>query len=455
MSANFENDQPIRSRDDLVGALAAGEKPKSEWRIGTEHEKFGFRLADHGPLPYEGDGPSVRRMLEGMTRFGWEIQSEDGKPVALKRPGGGSISLEPGGQFELSGAPLETLHQTCAEVNRHLREVKAVADEIGAGFLGIGFSPKWSLEETPMMPKARYQIMRDYMPKVGSLGRQMMFRSATVQVNLDFASEADMAKKMRVSLSLQPIATALFANSPFADGVPNGFLSYRSHIWTDTDAARTGTLPFAFEEGFGYERYVDWALDAPMYLVMREGRPVDLSGESFRAFLDGKLDKLPGERPTSGDWETHLSTLFPEVRLKTFLEMRGADSGPWSRLCALPAFWVGILYESDALAAAWDLVKDWTAEERETMRAEAPKTALKTPFRGGTLQDVALICLETAREGLRARARLNSHGENEALFLDDLDAIAGSGSTPAEQLLEAYFNEWGEDVDPVFERLAY
>ncbi|MCC5980611.1 MAG: glutamate--cysteine ligase, partial [Oceanicaulis sp.] len=315
---------PIESKDQLIAHLASGEKPRESWRIGTEHEKFGFTLEGHRPLPYEGDGPGVRKMLEGLTRFGWAVIEENGKPVALKR-NGASITLEPGGQFELSGAPLETLHQTCAEVNGHLKEVREVADEIGAGFLGLGFSPKWSLEETPMMPKDRYNIMKAYMPKVGGLGHQMMFRSCTVQTNLDFSSEADMRAKFRASMALQPVATALFANSPFADGRPNGFVSYRAHVWTDVDPDRTGILQFVFDEGFSYEHYVDWALDAPMYFVKREGRFLDASGQSFREFLKGRLPALPGELPVMGDWEDHLSTLFPEVRLKTFLEQRGAD----------------------------------------------------------------------------------------------------------------------------------
>jgi glutamate--cysteine ligase len=342
---------PIESKAQLIGHIASGEKPKDQWRIGTEHEKFGFALKDHSPLPYEGDGPAVRKLLEGLTRFGWQTIEENGKPVALKREGG-SITLEPGGQFELSGAPLETLHETCREVNTHLREVREVADEVGAGFLGLGFSPKWSLEETPMMPKDRYNIMKAYMPKVGTLGHQMMFRSCTVQTNLDFASEADMVKKLRVSLALQPIATALFANSPFADGKPNGYLSYRAHVWTDTDNNRTGMLHFAFDEGFGYEQYVDWALDAPMYFVKRNSVFQDATGLSFRDFLKGELPLMPGELPVLSDWEDHLSTLFPEVRLKTFLEQRGADGGPWNRLCALPAFWVGLLYDQTALDAS-------------------------------------------------------------------------------------------------------
>ncbi|MEA1943053.1 MAG: glutamate--cysteine ligase [Pseudomonadota bacterium] len=446
---------PVESLDQLTAYFAAGCKTEGEFRIGTEHEKFGFALADHTPLPYDnGDGPNVRKMLEGLVAFGWTPVEEDGIVVALKR-NGASITLEPGGQFELSGAPLETIHETCAEVNGHLREVREVADRIGAGFLGLGFSPKWSLEDTPMMPKARYKLMKAYMPKVGTLGHQMMFRSCTVQTNLDFASEADMAKKFRVSLALQPLATALFANSPFKDGGLNGFLSYRAHVWTDTDNHRTGMLPFVFDEGFGFEQYRDWALDVPMYFVKRNNEYLDATGQSFRDFLDGKLPALPGERPVLSDWEDHLSTLFPEVRLKTFLEMRGADSGPWNTLCALPAFWVGLLYDTTALDAAWDLVKDWTEEEREALRRGAAKTGLKTPFRDRTLQDIAREVLAIGREGLNARKRLNGHGENEALFLDDLDEIAESGRTRAESLIARFNGEWGGSIEPVFTECAY
>lgn len=444
----------IENKAQLIDHIAAGEKPADQWRLGTEHEKFGFTQHGHRPLPYESEGASVRKMLEGLTRFGWQPIEENDKPVALKREGG-SITLEPGGQFELSGAPLDNVHETCREVNQHLREVREVADEIGAGFLGLGFSPKWSLDETPMMPKDRYQIMKAYMPKVGGLGHQMMFRSCTVQTNLDFSSEADMVKKLRVSLALQPVATALFANSPFKDGGLNGFLSYRAHVWTDTDPDRTGDLPFAFEDGFGYEQYVDWALDAPMYFVKRNGVFLDASGQDFRAFLKGELPALPGEIPTISDWEDHLSTLFPEVRLKTFIEQRGADGGPWNRLCALPAFWAGLLYDQSALDAAWDYVKDWTQDERAALRTGAAKHALKTPFRDRTLQDVAKDVLAIARSGLKARARLNAHGEHEALFLDDLDEIAKSGVSPAERLIERFNRDWGGSVEPVFVEAAY
>jgi glutamate--cysteine ligase len=445
---------PIETLDQLAGHLASGSKPRDQFRIGTEHEKFGFALTTHGPLPYDGDGPTVKKMLEGLVRFGWQSVSEDGFVVALKR-NGASITLEPGGQFELSGAPLINVHETCCEVNRHLKEVREVADEIGAGFLGLGFSPKWSLEDTPMMPKARYGLMKDYMPKVGTLGRQMMFRSCTVQTNLDFSSEADMAKKFRVSLALQSVATALFANSPFGDGGLNGYKSYRSHVWTDTDNDRTGMLPFVFEPGFGFEHYVNWALDAPMYFVKRGGHYLDATGLSFRDFLDGKLSILPGEKPVMSDWEDHLSTMFPEVRLKTFLEMRGADSGPWNSLCALPAFWVGLFYDQAALDAADDLIRDWTTEERETLRRGAAKTGLQTPFRSGSMQDLAKEVLAISRSGLKARAQLNSHGEHEGHFLDDLDAIAASGVTRADALARRFKTEWNRSIEPVFIECAY
>lgn len=445
---------PIENLDQLTAYFAAGEKPETAFRIGTEHEKFGFALGDHTPLPFRSEGPGVEKMLSGLERFGWQPVREGGELIALKRDGA-SITLEPGGQFELSGAPLETIHQTCAEVNSHLREVREVADEIGAGFLGLGFSPKWSLEETPMMPKARYGLMKAYMPKVGTMGHQMMFRSCTVQTNLDFSTEADMAKKFRVSLALQPLATALFANSPFKDGGLHGFLSYRAHVWTDTDNNRTGMLPFVFDEGFGYEQYRDWALDVPMYFVKRRGEYLDATGKSFRDFLDGKLDVVPGEKPVLSDWEDHLSTVFPEVRLKTFLEMRGADSGPWNTLCALPAFWVGLLYDNTALDAAWDLVKDWTEAERDALRIGAAKTGLHTPFRNGTLQDIARETLAIARSGLRARARQNGHGESETLFLDDLDEIVRTGRTRAEGLIDRFKGEWGGSIEPVFTECAY
>ncbi len=444
----------IESKDELIARIESGCKPKTDWRIGTEHEKFGFLKDGLRPLEYEG-GSSVRAMLEGLRdRFGWAPIEEKGVLIGLKKDGA-SVSLEPGGQFELSGAPLEHIHQTCAEVGDHLREVRAIADEIGVAFLGLGFSPTWSLKETPMMPKGRYRIMRDYMEKVGRLGHQMMFRSCTVQTNLDFSSEADMVKKMRVSLALQPVATALFANSPFAEGRTNGFQSYRAHVWTDTDPDRTGMLPFAFDDGFGFEQYVDYALDVPMYFARREGRYVDCSGKSFRDFMAGKLDVLPGARPAIDDWDDHLSTLFPEVRLKQFLEMRGADSGPWAQICALPAFWVGILYDDACLDAAWDLVKDYSAAERESMRRNASVQGLASPIRDLTLQDLAKESLKIAREGLKRRAKLNFSGDDETGFLSDLDEVAESGMNSAQLMLKKYHGEWGRDLSHAFKEYAY
>jgi len=447
------NETPITERAQLVDFLGGGTRPIDQWRIGTEHEKFGFRLDDLRPPTWEGP-QGIGALLEGMTRFGWERVTEHGKLIALSRDNA-SVSLEPAGQLELSGAPLPTIHDTCCEVTCHLKEVKAVADELGLGFLGMGFQPKWRRDEMPWMPKGRYAIMRRYMPLVGSLGLDMMTRTCTVQVNLDIASEADMVKKFRVALALQPVATALFADSPFTEGKPNGFQSYRSHIWTDTDAGRTGMLDFVFEDGFGFERYVDYLLDVPMYFSYRNGEYIDLAGKSFRDFLAGKLPELPGVLPTLKDWADHMTTAFPEVRLKRYLEMRGADGGPWNRLCALPAFWVGLLYDSTALDAAWDLVKDFTRAERHALRDGVPKYALKLPFRSGNVRNLAVEALRIAAAGLRRRARLNSNGADESIYLDPLIEIVDADQTPAERKLELFHGPWNGNVDPVFREFAY
>ncbi|MFT4248169.1 MAG: glutamate--cysteine ligase [Pseudomonas sp.] len=446
-------DTPITDHRQLVEVLASGEKPASQWRIGTEHEKFGFRLDDLAPPPFDGER-GIEALLDGLVRYGWTPQQEDGRTIALLRDSA-SVTLEPAGQLELSGAPLEDIHQTWAETAGHLREVGEVADALQLGFLGIGFQPKWTRAQMPWMPKGRYRIMRDYMPKVGSLGLDMMTRTCTVQVNLDYASEADMVRKFRVSLALQPVATALFADSPFTEGRPNGYLSYRSHIWTDTDADRTGMLDFVFEDGFGYERYVDYLLDVPMYFSYRDGSYVDASGQSFRDFLRGALPALPGALPTLRDWSDHMTTAFPEVRLKKYLEMRGADAGPLSRLCALPAFWVGLLYDDAALDAAWDLVKDFSLAERHALRDGVPRQGLKLPFRNATVRELALQAVRIAREGLRRRARRNADGQDETGFLDVLQEIADSGLTPAERKLALFEGRWSGSVDPVFAEFAY
>jgi glutamate--cysteine ligase len=446
--------EPITSRRQLVEHLEQGCKPRTAWRIGTEHEKFGFTREDLRPLPYEGSR-GIRALLEGLAaRFGWQPVLENGNPIALTKEGC-NISLEPGGQFELSGAPLETLHQTCCEVHTHLDELKKIAEPLSIGMLGMGFQPKWRRDEIPWMPKGRYKIMREYMPKKGGLGLDMMLRTCTVQVNLDFASEPDMVRKFQVSLALQPIATALFANSPFVEGRPVGYLSYRSHIWTDTDPDRSGILPFVFEPGMGFERYVDYALDVPMYFVYRDGRYLDASGQSFKDFLAGRLPALPGERPALSDWADHLTTLFPEVRLKRYLEMRGADAGSWRSLCALPALWVGLLYDDTALDAAAELVRGWTPEDHRYLRAEVPRTALGTPFRGRLVRDVAREVVAIAKAGLAARARIDWDGQNETRYLNRLEQIAADGRTPAEEKLERFHEAWGGKVDPVFKEYAY
>ncbi len=449
---------PIETKDELVAYLEAGNKPPADWRIGTEHEKFGFHTADLSPVPYDGPSGIGALLGEMAKRFRWEPVYEGANIIALKDPHcdlGGSISLEPGGQFELSGAPLLTLHDTCQEVSAHLAQVREAGGALGIGMLGLGFSPKWTRDQTPRMPKGRYDIMAGYMPKVGQHGLDMMLRSCTVQVNLDFSDEADMVKKLRVSLALQPVATALFANSPFTEGKPNGYLSYRGEIWRDTDKARTGLLPFAFEDGMGFERYVDYALDVPMYFIYRHGRYFDVAGASFRDFMAGRLPQLPGERPLISDWSDHLTTLFPDVRLKRFLEMRGADAGPWHRLCALPALWTGLLYDAPSLDAAWELVRDWTAEEREAVRDAVPRLALKAPFRGGTLHPIARKMVRIAKQGLKARRRPSIDNPDESAFLDDIEAVAESGFTPAETLLRRYEQEWHGNIDRIFTEEAY
>ena len=448
----------IESRDQLIGEFERGCKPASEWRIGTEHEKFGFNTNDLTPLAYEGEH-GVHALLEEMAnRHNYRRIMEGDNIIALTEEGetlGSSITLEPGGQFELSGAPLKTVHQTCEETGRHLEQVRQIAEDWGIGFLGLGFSPKWTLAETPRVPKLRYELMRSYMPRMGDHGLDMMHRTCTIQVNLDFASEADMVKKLRVSLALQPVATAIFSNSPFTEGKPNGYLSFRSEMWRDTDPDRTGMLPFVFEDGMSFDRYVDFALQVPMYFVYRGGDYIDVAGASFGDFLEGKLEALPGEKPNEADWIDHVSTIFPEVRMKQFLEMRGVDGGPWNGICALPAFWVGLLYDSTALDAAWDLVKDWSDEERRGLRKAVPRQALDAPFRNGKVLDIARECVSIARAGLVSRGQKDSCGNDETQFLQTVEDIVASGRTPAQRLLSFYENEWDGDIDKLFESEAF
>ncbi|MEW6454688.1 MAG: glutamate--cysteine ligase [Pseudomonadota bacterium] len=445
---------PIHSRDELVAWLAAGCKPKEKFRVGTEHEKFAFTVNGHKPVPYAGPR-GIRALLDGMQgMLGWEPIMEGENIIGLADvTGGGAISLEPGGQFELSGAPLETIHQTCNELMAHLAQVREVAKPLGIGFLGMGMTPSWSRADMPTMPKGRYKIMTAYMPKVGKYGLDMMYRTCTVQSNHDFSSEADMVRKMRVALALQPVGTALFANSPFTEGKPNGFLSFRSEIWRDTDNQRAGMLPFVFESGMGFERYVDYALDVPMYFIKRGDSYIDVSGKSFRDHFEGKL--IPGERATISDWANHISTIFPEVRLKRYIEMRGSDGGPWRRLPSLPAFWIGLIYDDANLDACWEIVKGWTAEERQKLRDDVPRLGFQAEIRGRKLLAITKDVLALSEKGLQRRNKLDANGRDETRYLRPLQEIAARGITPAEELLTKFQTSWKESVDPIYDEYAY
>jgi len=447
---------PIEHHDQLAQYLADGCKPKSDWRIGTEHEKFGYCKDSLKPLPFEGER-SIVAVLEGLRdRHGWTEVREGGHLIGLEKDGA-NVSLEPGGQLELSGAPVETIHETCDEVNTHLREVKDIADDVGVGFIGLGAAPIWMHEDMPLMPKGRYKLMDAYMGKVGTMGRVMMRRTCTVQVNLDFSSETDMVQKMRVAIAMQPIATALFANSPFFEGKINGHKSWRSRVWRDLDAARTGMIPFVFDEDFGFERWVHYALDVPMYFVYRDGKYIDALGMSFRDFLKGKLPALPGEMPTLSDWADHLTTAFPEARVKKFIEMRGADGGPWRRLCALPAFWVGLMYDQSSLDAAWDMVKGWDAETREALRVDASVHGLQAEVNGLKMHDLAREAVAISQAGLKARARTGAGGmvPDETHFLNALHESIETGKTPADELLDDYRDKWNGDLTQIFADYSY
>jgi glutamate--cysteine ligase len=457
MARDTTDFSPIEGMDELVGYLSAGCKPREKWRIGTEHEKFPFYVDGNSPVPYGGER-GIRAILEGMQdKLGWDPIIDAGRIIGLVEPTGqGAISLEPGGQFELSGAPLETIHQTCREGNAHLAQVREIAEPLGIRFLGLGGSPKWTLAETPKMPKSRYEIMTRYMPKVGTKGLDMMYRTCTIQVNLDFESEKDMRRKMQVSLKLQPLSTALFANSPFTDGKPNGLQSWRGDIWRDTDNQRSGMLEFCFSPRFGFADYVEWALDVPMYFVIRDGDYHDMTHVTFRQFMAGAVRReIPDGMPTMGDWANHLSTLFPDVRLKRFLEMRGADGGPWRRICALPAFWVGLLYDAEALDAVEALTSSWTYEETLAMRDAVPDAGIAAPFRNTTLRELAREVIAISRLGLKNRAKLNRDGYDETSFLSTLDEVVSRGTTSAQEMLSAYHTRWGGSIEPVFLEHAY
>ncbi len=447
---------PIERHEQMAEYLESGCKPKQDWRIGTEHEKFGYCKDTLRPLPFSGER-SIEAVLSGLRdRFGWAEVREAGQLIGLEKDGA-NVSLEPGGALELSGAPVESIHQTCDEVNTHLREVKEISDEIGVGFIGLGAAPTWSHEEMPLMPKGRYKLMDAYMGQVGTSGRSMMRRTCTVQVNIDFGSEADMVQKLRVALALQPVATALFANSPFFENKVNDHKSWRARVWRHMDDARTGMLPFVFDEGFGFEAWVEYALDVPMYFVYRDGNYINALGQSFRDFLKGDLPALPGETPTLSDWADHLTTCFPEARIKKFLEMRGADGGPWRRLCALPAFWVGLCYDQSSLDAAWDLVKGWDAETREELRIQASRDGLQAQVGKINMHDLAKEVVAISEAGLKARAMPGAGGmvPDETHFLNALKDSLETGKTPADELLDRYHGDWNGDISRIFADYSY
>ncbi|MBU1188858.1 MAG: glutamate--cysteine ligase [Gammaproteobacteria bacterium] len=452
--ANHSHSPVITDKQQLIDSLSRGCKPVADWRIGTEHEKFGYYTDTLRPLQYEGERGIASILAALRDHFDWTAVEENGNIIALRKDGC-SITLEPGGQLELSGKPVHNLHQTCSEAQQHLAELKTVSDPLGVRFIGLGFQPKWQRDDIPWMPKERYVIMRQHMPRVGSLGLDMMKRTCTIQVNLDFSSEADMVKKFRTSLALQPLATALFANSPFVEGKPSGYLSYRSHIWTDTDPQRCGQLDFVFADGMGFERYVDYMLDVPMYFVYRNGHHIDAAGQSFRDFLRGQLPAVPGELPTLQDWEDHLTTAFPEVRLKQFLEMRGADGGPWNRICALPAFWTGLLYHQPSLDAAWDLVSHWDSAARADFLEDVSRHGLQAKVDGRPLQELAREVFALAEEGLRARNCRNAEGHDESVYLQSLQQVVVTGRSPAQEKLDLFGREWGGNIDPIFNQFAY
>ncbi len=435
---------PIERDAQLAELVESGCKPKADWRLGTEHEKFGWLTDSRRPLPYDG-ARSITALFDGLqANFGWAPVSEGGNVIGMTR-NGANISLEPGGQFELSGAAVATLHEQDAELHNHLDEVRSIADPLGIRFMGIGAAPEWRSDDMPVMPKGRYRLMTDYMGRVGTHGTQMMYRTCTVQVNLDYASEADMVKKLRVALALQPVATALFASSPFFDGTLNGHKSWRSRIWRGLDNSRTGMLPFAFDEGFGFQAYVDWVLDVPMYFVYRDGKYINALGQSFRDFLKGELPALPGEKPTLSDWADHMTTVFPEARVKKYIEMRGADCGDAAHISALPAFWVGLMYDQTALDAAWDLVKGFDVDTREGLRVDASVRGLQAEVDGVRMMDLARASVALSQAGLAGR------GLGEERYLAPLVQSLDTGKTQADRWLDLYHGAWGGDLTPIYE----
>ena len=451
------NIDKIQDKEQLVSWFRSGFKEKSKWMVGTEHEKFAYTFSKkkkrYIPLSYFGEN-GINAFLIELCKFGWLPVYENGNIIELKKEAQ-SITLEPGGQIELSGAPLKDLHSTCKETNEHLKLVKEVGKKLDILLVGLGARPNEFLKDVPLMPKARYDIMRNYMPSKGSRGLEMMHSTCTVQANLDFESEQDMKKKTSLAVKLQPIVTTLFANSPFYEGTFNGFQSLRKHIWTDTDPDRCGILKIALEDDFNFSSYVDFALSVPMYFVIREKKYIDCSGKSFLDFLNGKLDILPGEKPTFEDWENHISTIFTEVRLKKFIEVRGADAGNWRRTCALPAFWVGLLYGESSINSAEKICCDWTVEEIEKLSLDVAKKGLDAEIKKEKVLNIANELLKIARGSLVEREVLDSQGNNESGYLNVLEEIILRKSSPAKELMEKFSNKYNSNFEELMKDIAY
>ena len=428
----------------LVKIFSEGCKEKIKWKIGTEHEKFGFKKKSLEPINFQ----DIQQIfLKLSNKYNWEKVFEDSNLIALKK-NNASITLEPGGQIELSGAPMKNLFETCKEVNQHQSELDDICKSMEIDFLGMGLLPKWKLNKIKLMPKKRYKIMSEYMPQVGSKGLDMMFRTATIQANYDFSSESDMVKKMRVSQSLQPIIIALYANSPFVDGKITNYKSFRSFIWTKTDKKRCGILPFIYDNSFSFERYVDYLLDIPMYFIIRDNEYINMTKYTFRNFLEKKV--LKKIEPNLEDWKIHLTTVFPEVRLKTFIELRGADGGPWSRVCALPAFWTGILYDKKNLNEIWTKISHWDYSGIVNFYENVRRDGLNTFTPDGEkLSDFTKTILNQSGEGL-VRRNIKTDRGNESIFLEPLKKILESGKSPAEMWKKLFFSEWKNDIDMLY-----
>jgi len=445
----------VINKNELIGYFFDGVKSKNNLKIGVEHEKFILNKESLKPISYyENNG--IKNILEKLTTLGWEPLYDDNKNtiIAVKK-GKQAITLEPGGQIELSGAPLDNIHETCEETTNHLKELKKLGNEFNFILLGIGVEPNLKLDDFPWMPKQRYKIMRKYMEQVGTLGHHMMKRTCTNQVNIDYSSEEDMINKIRLILNLESIATAIFSNSPFDQGNVSKYRSLRSHFWHHTDPNRTGLLPFVFDKDFNFEKYTDYALNIPMYFIRREHKYINMTQYTFKDYLEGKCTKVNYEA-TLDDWEDHLTTLFPQVRLKHYLEIRSMDACNWDLICSQPAFWIGILYDDEILDKIKQITEDWKGEDRQYLNKRVPEDGLKTEFKKRKLIDFAQEFFELSKKGLSKRNQLSKNGEfDESIHMKDLENNLTDGCSPADCLITKFNTTWEKSVLPIYKELAY